>query len=525
MFERKLKIVDLIIALSFFSAIFGGVQGLDQPSNATEVYAAGNASVAASDGQNAESTYSVMNVTTDQAETLTCTSSEGNLTETNETAASNLTDVNPEADINVGDLPVCTITAPSKVCANSKGNKAAVPLQPGATYFWTVTHGVITAGQYTKQITWDALSDTPVTLSVTVKKKYGSDICTCSNSVSVQVNANPDCTITAPSSVCARSKGNVAEVPSKAGASYSWEITNGIIKSGQGENKIIWDASDVAPITITVTVIKTYGSTACTCKRSVQIQVHSSPDCTIAALSGVCAGSTGNTAAVPYQSGATYAWTVANGNIASGQGTNLITWDAEDATPATIAVTVSKTIDGTVCICSSSVDVQVYPSPDCTITVPRGVCAGSRDNIASVPPNEGASFAWIVKNGAIMSGQGTNQIKWQAFSTSPVTISVTVSKYYSSKLCSCSNSIQVEVFPNPICTITAPRNVCVGSEGNKASVPYQDPAEYKWKITNGVITAGEHTNEITWDALQTTPVTIEVAVTKDYGSTKCSCSG
>lgn len=469
----------------------------------------------------------VMNITADQAETLTCVSMEENLTETNESDASSLTDVNPEADVDVGSLPVCTITAPSSVCAGSKSNKASVPLQPGATYAWTVTHAVITAGQNTSQIIWDSLSDAPVTISVAVKKQYGSSICTCSNSVTVQVNANPDCTISVSnSSVCARSEGHTAEVPDQGPtASYSWGITNGEIVSGQGTNEIKWNAKDIGPITITVTVSKTYGSAVCTCKKSVQIQVQRNPDCTITAPSSVCAESTGNSASVPNQPGATYVWTVTNGQIASGQGTNLITWSAEDATPATIAVTVSTTTGGRACTCRRSVDVPVYTNPDCTITAPNGVCAGSRDNLASVPGNPGASFAWTINNGLITSGQGTNQIKWQAQSTSLVTIRVTVTQYHGSKLCSCSNSLQVAVFPNPVCTITAPKNVCVGSKGNKASVPYQDPAEYDWTITNGVITAGQNTNEITWDALQTTPVTIEATVTKNYGPTKCSCGG
>jgi hypothetical protein len=516
MFERKFKIVDLIIALCLFAAVLGGAQGLDRPSDA------------ASDGLNNGSTYLVMNLSTDQAETLTCNSIEGNpagnLSQANE-SASNLTDVNPEADVNVGGLPVCTITAPSMVCENSKGNKASVPLQQGATYAWTVTKGVITFGQYTNQITWDALSDTPVSISVVVTKKYGSAVCTCSNSITVQVNANPDCTITAPRSVCAGSKGHTAEVPAQGPtANYIWDITNGVIDQGQGTNKIKWNAKDMSPVTIKVTVSKAYGSTACTCQRSVQILVYKNPECTISAPSGVCAWSTGNTASVPYTTGAAYQWTVTHGQIASGQGTNLITWNAEDASPATITVVATKTLDGTECICSKSVDVQIYSNPDCTITAPGGVCAGSQDNIASVPPNPGATFTWSVDNGAIVSGQGTNELTWQAYSTSPVTISIMVSKYYGSRLCTCRNSIPVEVFPNPVCTITAPRNVCAGSKDNKASVPYQDPAKYDWKITNGVITAGKNTNQITWDALQTTPVTIEVTVTKDYGSTKCSCS-
>jgi hypothetical protein len=522
----KLELIGLIIALSFFVAALGGGQEIGQPSDGMIEVAVENASEAALDGQNVESPYFVMDLATDQAETLTCTLVEGSPTDADETANSSLANVNPEADINVGDLPVCTITVEKgSVCAYSTGNIAYVPYHAGATYSWSVTNGVITSGQYTSQIKWDALSNSPATISVTVTRNYGSACCTCSNSVSVQVNPKPDCTISTQSSVCARSTALTASVPDQPGATYTWAITNGIIVSGQGSPSITWDAGDMGPITIGVTVSQSDGATVCTCKNSVQIDVVKNPDCTITAPTGVCALSTGNTASVIPQWGSTYVWTATNGEITSGQGTNLITWKAANVSPATIAVTITKTAGGTKCICSSSKDVQIYQNPDCTITAPSGVCAGSHNNHASVPAAPGASFAWTVSNGQIISGQGTNQIQWQPTGSSQVTISVAVSQYYGSKHCSCSNTVQVQVYANPECTITAPKNVLSNQKNNKASVSNQDPATYEWTITNGVITSGQNTHEITWDALATSPVTIKAKIIKDYGSTQCSCSG
>ncbi|MDM7934925.1 MAG: SdrD B-like domain-containing protein, partial [Methanothrix sp.] len=72
------------------------------------------------------------------------------------------------------------------------------------------------------------------------------------------------------------------------------------------------------------------------------------------------------------------------------------------------------------------------------------------------------------------------------------------------------------------CSITAPGTVCPDSEGNKASVPDAGTgASYSWTISNGEITGGSGTREITWTAGSSGTVEISVTVTNAYS---CSCS-
>ena len=62
-----------------------------------------------------------------------------------------------------------TIIAPSSVTRNSTGNTASVrDAGAGAAYAWTITNGIITAGQYTREITWTAGSAGTVGLGVTI---------------------------------------------------------------------------------------------------------------------------------------------------------------------------------------------------------------------------------------------------------------------------------------------------------------------------------------------------------------------
>jgi ELWxxDGT repeat protein len=75
---------------------------------------------------------------------------------------------------------------------------------------------------------------------------------------------------------------------------------------------------------------------------TTSVVVHPAPSATIAASSLVCAGSTGNPASVPSAgAGATYAWTIGNGTITSGAGTNAITYTAGASGSVSLDVTVT----------------------------------------------------------------------------------------------------------------------------------------------------------------------------------------
>ncbi len=72
-------------------------------------------------------------------------------------------------------------------------------------------------------------------------------------------------------------------------------------------------------------------------------------------------------------------------------------------------------------------------------------------------------------------------------------------------------------------TITAPVAVCALSTGNAASVPNAGAgATYVWTITNGTITAGQGTPNITFTAGVTSPITLNVTVTTSPG---CNANG
>ncbi|MFM2285014.1 MAG: hypothetical protein RLZZ543_511, partial [Bacteroidota bacterium] len=106
--------------------------------------------------------------------------------------------------------------------------------------------------------------------------------------------------------------------------------------------------------------------------------------------------------------GSTYAWTVSNGVIASGQGSNTVDvlWGAEGA--GSVAVT-ETTADG--CVgdtVSYDVNVQCVVSGN-AITGPVGPEAFSSSTYTCNGATN-STYNWTVTNGVIASGQGTNTV-------------------------------------------------------------------------------------------------------------------
>jgi Leucine-rich repeat (LRR) protein len=156
------------------------------------------------------------------------------------------------ATVKVNPPPSAVITAPAAVCADSTGNSASVPnAGSGATYAWSITNGTITLGAGTRSIKFTAGSSGSVGLSVIVTKAS----CSATGSTSVPVNPVPVAAITAPTSVCHNSTGNVASVPDAGpGATYAWTATNATITGGIGTRSITFAVGNKnATLKVTVT--------------------------------------------------------------------------------------------------------------------------------------------------------------------------------------------------------------------------------------------------------------------------------
>ncbi|HEX7140500.1 MAG TPA: hypothetical protein VF219_21795, partial [Vicinamibacterales bacterium] len=123
------------------------------------------------------------------------------------------------------------------------------------------------------------------------------------------------------------------------------------------------------------------------------VTVNSNPAPSITAPPAICAGGTGSasTAAI---TGATYAWTITNGTITSGSGTNAITFtSASGAVTLGVTVTNSNSCSGTA---SATVNVNALPNTTITPNGPTTFCQGGSVTLSA--PAGMSQYAW--SNGA-----------------------------------------------------------------------------------------------------------------------------
>jgi sugar lactone lactonase YvrE len=266
--------------------------------------------------------------------------------------------------VTVNPIPAA-ITSPSQACADPVNSYVSfVPdVGSGATYAWTIANGTINGGADTRFLTWKASAAGFVTLNVTVTTAAG---CTSSSSAQVTAYGVPDATITAPALVCTGGQGT-ASVPATAGATYSWNVTNGTIVSGAGTRQIIFAPTGSSAVSLSASV----SSNGCNAGSSKSVNVAPLPNAAISVSNNVYNALPGAHAESlrPRPLGGTYTFcgtqTVRMTPLPVAGNTYL--WST-GATTASITTTVSGTFSVTVtdpngCSSTDSVTVNINPIP------------------------------------------------------------------------------------------------------------------------------------------------------------------
>ena len=427
-----------------------------------------------------------VNATAPSAGTLTFSATTG--------AANDTVPGNDTGSASVTIIPPCTtpsaaITAPSTACPNATGLNASVTVTSGATYAWTISNGVITAGQGTNAITFSAGATGTVILGVVVTNG------TCSNSgnqpVPIAAPATP--TITPSGSVTVCGSNSTTLIANATGAtSYAW------FKNGNPLGITTPSLTVNAAGSYSVTV--SYGSCSAT-SAPTTVTVATAPSPAITAPPSLCPGSSGN-ASTPLVAGTTYAWSINNGAITTGQSTNAITFTA-----GTGNVALFVTVTNASCSGSASASVPLNPAPSAAIATPAIACANSTVT-ASVTSQAGATYAWALAGVPISGGQGTPAITFTAPSSGSVAIDVTVVHGG----CSSHGSAVVSAAPSSV-AISVPPNVAAGSTNNIATATTIAGATYAWSVTNGAITGGQSTSTVSFTAGSSGSVTLNVTAT------------
>jgi PKD repeat protein len=434
----------------------------------------------------------------------------------------------------VKPMPDCTISAPYSVCAGSTGN-AASTATPGAAYAWSITNGQITSAINNQSINFTAGSPGTTKLEVTVTAggcakecsknitvtsgpdcswTSSSPVCngtpvqftgpsgmdsynwsfgddspfnfskdpshlysangtysvnltvakgSCSNKCAkdITVTPGPDCTISAPYSVCAGSTGSASTAT--AGAAYAWAITNGEITSASDAQSITFAAGTSGTARLKVKVTTADG---CSKECSKDISIISEPDCSWTSNAPVCDGTP-----VQFSGPAgmdSYYWDFGDGQVVSSK-------DPAHLYSAPGTYTVNLKVTRGVCgskTCKGSVVVKEMP--DCNITAPNSVCAGSTGNAASTA-TAGAAYAWSITNGEITSAINNQSINFTAGPQGIAKLKVTVTDGGCSREC----FKNISIISGLNCSWTSNSPVCNGTPVNFIG-PAGENYSYLW---------------------------------------------
>lgn len=305
--------------------------------------------------------------------------------------------------------------------------------------------------------------------------------CFTNDSITITVNPQPLISASAtPSSLCA---GDNTTLSATGGSTYTWAL------STSPGTIINTDSSFTVNPTGTITYIVT-GTNGFNCSNTntVTVTVNALPLVQITAANDtICDGDsltlTGNGAA-------TYTWSV-GGNVI-GTGTSIV------VSPTTNTTYVCTGASSALCVDVDSISVYVNPAPTVAAVFGNGsVCPGVTGVQYWVSnPDPNSSYTWIVTNGTIASGQGTDTIivDW---STTPGigVVSVVETTSFGCE----SNPVSYNVSINVLLTPVAPTGLttlCANSQGIIYTAPGTPGSTYNWFAQGGTIVSGNGTNSV-----------------------------
>jgi uncharacterized repeat protein (TIGR01451 family) len=290
--------------------------------------------------------------------------------------------------------PVVNITGPAATCASTP---VTLDAGPGASWLWSTSE--------TTQTIIVSPASTQI-YSVTLTDANG---CSASDTHTVNVSSNPTATITAPPSVCENSTGNNASVPTQAGATYAWTISNGVFTSVANGPSVVFTAGASGNVLLSVTI--TVGS--CTSVGNSTVPIAPPPAVTITGPTAVCPST-------PF-------------TLSAGPGFSSYNWSNGATTPS---IVVSQTLasqvysvtvtNGAGCAATANHTVTLSGGPSAAITAPGSVLANTAGHLASVAAQAGATYFWAITNGAITNGQGTDTIIFSVGSAGTTQLSVEI---------------------------------------------------------------------------------------------------
>jgi hypothetical protein len=416
--------------------------------------------------------------------------------------------------------PDATITAPAAVTTGQTGYKASVPESAGATYAWTITGGTIVTGETGREVTFTAGAIGTLKLDVTVTSAAGEDA---TDSFTLPVLAPlPEVTIDAPKKITVGKEYIAQASPAAADRPdliWSWTVepSEASPVAGADADTFTFKPEAAGPVTLTLTVTNAALDELVV---TAAAQAFAPPDATIATDTAVSANATGLSASVPAQSGAAYEWTLTGTTPLSDTDADTVLFAAGPATPPGVILVDVRVVNGAGDEATNTKTVTIYPANPGLIEIigPDVATAGDLDLLFVAFGPDGANFEWAA-SGASISGpasgiaQDTIRVNTPTPGQAKVTLSLT-------NLAgdTVTGEKAFTVAPLPLTpSINAPNRVFEFSGNNALATLAQPGMSYFWELTNGTITAGQGTNELTFTAGSIGSVGVTLSVTNAAG--------
>lgn len=234
-------------------------------------------------------------------------------------------------------------------------------------------------------------------------------------------------------------------------------------------------------------------------------QVPVAPD--IQAPAQVATFQTGMVATVPFEAGSSYKWSISNGSITSGQDGNTVTFDAGATGDLVLTCIVSNAAGKEAKASTFKVAVSVSSINDFKAS-PALITAGRPTSLL-------ATFSGgtgLIEPGGLPITSGTAVVVTPAADT---TYTLTI---HSGATPLVSSQTLVKVLPALAATpITVAGALQAGISGYQARVAPQAGCTYRWRIGNGILTAGDGTDTVTFTAGVAGPLTLDCTITNQAG--------
>jgi len=299
-----------------------------------------------------------------------------------------------------------SVTAPASVTNGTPFNVTVTALDASngtvTGYTGTVHFTSSSTGTLPADYTFVGGDNGTHTFSVTLTQN-GAQSVTATDTVTPSITGTANLTVNCPAlsvtasnsgPVCAPSTVNLFASSPNAGVTYSWTGPGGFTSNQQNPTGV--SVSGTYTVTITFN--------GCTATSSTNVVITSTPSATITAPAAVCANNSYNASAPAGAS--TYNWSITNGTITSGAGTNAITFNSG----ATGTTTLNLTVSNGSCSASSSKAMPINSPPSANVPTKLSICGPGTVEIP-VTLFGTAPFSITWSDGVVQSGINTKSTK------------------------------------------------------------------------------------------------------------------